>query len=192
MREAGYPDAFIVINGPQDGTEFPVMENTVKIGQGNACAINIALDRNVSPFHGIATAVGNGYRIRSTSGGTILVDGKRAGRLKSRVLQSGGILRVGYTDLQLECSLDGIARRSQGIKIPSDFVWAVKETGRGLMTVLGTLVGLVMKIPGFGLRHKMLSLVVLILMIRFVPGVYRTIYPLIERVQNVFLNLFNG
>ncbi|MFP6581760.1 MAG: FHA domain-containing protein [Candidatus Hydrogenedentota bacterium] len=192
MREAGYPDVFIVINGPQDGTEFPIMENTVKIGQGNSCAINIALDRNVLPFHGIATAVGNGYRIRSTSGGTFLVDGKRAGRLKSRVLQSGGIMRVGYTELQLDCSLDGISRRSKGIKIPSDFVWAVKEIGKGLRVVLGTLLGFIIKVPGFALRHKILSLVALLLVIRFVPGLYRIVYPLIKGVQTSFLNLFSG
>ena len=52
------PDAFIVVNGPQDGTEFPIMRAPFNIGQDSTCAVNVRLDGAVRGFHATASQVG--------------------------------------------------------------------------------------------------------------------------------------
>ena len=83
MRPAGSPDVFIVLNGPQDGNEFPVGAPKIQIGQDNSCMVNLQLDQNVRPIHAIAMATGKGYSIRASTDSHVTVDGKRAGRFKS-------------------------------------------------------------------------------------------------------------
>lgn len=129
MKPAGTCDSFTAINGPEDGTEFAIAQREVIIGNDSVCAVNVRLDSSVQNSHARATATSDGYRIRSIAGHAVYVNGKRASVVRSRVARNGDILRVGNTDLVLECSVDGIASRSRGMKLEHDITWAVRRAG---------------------------------------------------------------
>ena len=191
MRTAGSPDAFIVINGPQDGAEFPIVDREVKIGQEHECAVRIQLDRNVQPLHAIATATGDGYRIRAASGTLLKVDGKSVGRLRSRLLKAGEVLTVGYTDLVLEIAPDGMARRSKGVKMPSDMTWAVRGMFKGLFGMTDKLGRFLMTIPKFMWRHKFLTIIGILIASQYIPGLNQIVSPIIDRIRSFISQLTN-
>lgn len=185
MRKAGFPDAFVIINGPQDGTEFPIVEREVLIGSSSQCTVNVVLDRNVLPEHGIATAMAGGYCIRSTSASEIEVNGQRAGRLKSRMIRPGEILRVGYTELQLECSADGMARRSAGVKMPGDLVWFLKDCGRVLAKVGRRIAWMSRGFLRLVWAHKIVTVITLVAAYFIVPGFDSTIHAAWAWLRNL-------
>tara|TARA_R110001592_G_scaffold138144_2_gene356734 strand:- start:615 stop:1202 length:588 start_codon:yes stop_codon:yes gene_type:complete len=127
------PDMLEVINGPEDGTEFPISRAPVIVGMDLGCDVNIRLDEAIELFHARLTVVSDGYRVRKIRGGRLSVNGKRAGVLRSRILREGEILEVGNTEFYLRCAPDGLARRSRGIPSESDAFWML-QTGikRGL------------------------------------------------------------
>lgn len=123
------PDMLEIINGPEDGTEFPINRAPVIVGRDPGCAVNVRLDETVQPLHARLTAVGDGYRVRKVRSGYLSVNGKPAGMIRSRILREGGILQVGNTELSLCCAPDGLARRSRGLPTENDFVWFVRIVG---------------------------------------------------------------
>lgn len=131
MRNPEYPDCFVVVNGPEDGTEFPIVRAPFYIGRDGSCAVNIRLDDTVRDFHVSVSTVSDGYRIRRNDDGPVFVDGKRAGMFRSKIVKSGGQLKVGETLLCLECAPDGLASRSHGVVTQSDLGWAISQTFRG-------------------------------------------------------------
>jgi type III secretion system (T3SS) inner membrane Yop/YscD-like protein len=139
MAHAG-PDLFVVINGPEDGTEFPVVRAPVQIGSGSTCAVNLRLDETIEPFHALATAVAGGYRVVRTGERRVSVNGKRVGRFFARILRPGDVLRVGGTELAVECAGDGLASRTSGLPNVSGVSWALgqvaRDAVRGLSRVL--------------------------------------------------------
>lgn len=191
MRTAGSPDALIVINGPQDGTEFPLVDSELKIGQEPECAVKIPLDRNVQPVHAVATAAGEGYRIRAASGGALKVDGKSVGRFKSRLLKAGDVLTVGYTELVLEVAPDGMARRAKGIKVPSDIGWAFRGGFKGLFKLSDKFGRFLISIPKWMWRHKFLSIVGIVIAVQFVPGLNQLVNPIINQIRSIISGLLN-
>ncbi len=131
-----YSDQFQIINGPEDGTEFPITRTPLDIGSDAACAVHIRLDQKVNYYHARVTVVSDGYRIRRLAKGPVFVNGKRAGVVRSRVIRSGGVLRVGSTALMLQCAPEGRARRSHGLSSESDYAWAARFVYRGVGGVL--------------------------------------------------------
>lgn len=186
MRSAGSPDVLLIINGPQDGTEFPIVGQEVRIGQSHECAVDIQLDRNVSGFHGVATATGDGYKIRSASGSPLIVAGKRVGRMNSRLLKPGEVMRVGYTDMLLECSPDGMSRRSKGIKVPTDFGWAIKGVVGGRVPVLDKLGRFISMIPRFAWHNKFLTIILAVMAMKFIPRVDKIVMDIIAQIRAQF------
>jgi len=130
VRSPGYPDGFHVLNGPEDGTFFPVVRVPMYVGSDPGCAVRISLDDSVSARHALVTVVSDGYRVRRLDTEPVYVDGKRAGMLRSRIVRTGGQIQVGQTLLCLECAEDGLARRSRGIVSESDLGWLVRLTLR--------------------------------------------------------------
>lgn len=124
------PDMLEIINGPEDGTEFPINRAPVIVGSDQGCAVNVRLDENVQRFHARLTAVGDGYRVRRIRGGALTVNGKAAGVIRSRVLRHGGVLCVGRTELYLRCAPDGLAKRSRGLPTENDLAWLIRVLGR--------------------------------------------------------------
>ena len=133
-------DCFVVINGPQDGAEFPIVRAPFYIGQDPGCAVRIRLDTAVRPFHAAVSVVSEGYRVRKTNSGPVFVNGNRTGALRSRIVRSGGTVQVGNTLLAFESAPGGLASRSRGIVTESDFVWAVRRAVLFLVSLLSTFV----------------------------------------------------
>lgn len=123
MRHA---DAFIVINGPEDGAEFPVARAPLEIGSDAACAVRLGLDDAIAPRHARATVEATGYRVRAAGPAPVYVDGKRAGLVRSRIAGNGSFIQVGNTTLAVACACDGLASRSRGLAPAGDFVWALR------------------------------------------------------------------
>jgi hypothetical protein len=169
MRPAGYPDCLIVVNGPEDGAEFPVVRAPFHIGRDSACGANLRLDIAVRPFHALVSVVSDGYRVRRTERAPVYVDGKRAGMIRSRLLRSGGTLQVGDTQLVLECAPDGLASRSHGLVHESDLAWFLRFAGRKALRIFTALLSLVMAIGGRILGSRMAIIAILVLMYFFVP-----------------------
>jgi len=65
LGETGYPDTFEVIDGPGDGTEYPITRTPVDIGSDPECAVLVQCDPRVHQFHARVTVVSEGYRIRT-------------------------------------------------------------------------------------------------------------------------------
>ncbi len=126
MRPAGFPDRLTVINGPEDGVEFPINRSPFNVGQDGQCAVCLQLDSAVTSVHAKLSASGDGYEVRSVNGGAVYVDGKKAGMIRSRALRPRGVLRVGCTELILECAPDGLFSRSKGIVARNDALWALR------------------------------------------------------------------
>lgn len=141
MRPAGQPDVLVVVNGPEDGAEFPVVRAPFSIGSDFSSAVNLRLDSAVRDFNALVTVVSEGYRVRRTDRSPVYVDGRRAGMFRSRIVRSGGTIQVGHTLLLLECSSDGLASRSRGIVSEGDFGWAMQHglvaLFRGTVRLLG-------------------------------------------------------
>lgn len=130
MRAPGQADSFVIINGPEDGTEFPVVRAPFHIGSDSTCPVQIRLDMNVEELHALVTVVSDGYRVRRTSRSPVFVNGKRTGSLLSRIVRNGGTVQIGNTLLAVDCSPDGLARRSRGIVYESDLGWAIQAGAR--------------------------------------------------------------
>jgi len=148
MRSGSYPDRFVIVNGPEDGTEFSIVRSPFHIGSDPACTVNVRLDAGVHGRHALVTAVSDGYRIRSLEAGPVYVDGRRAGAIRSRIARAGSLVQIGQTLLHVDCVADGLASRSRGIITENDVVWAVRQavTGgyraiRGVLRFAGLLFG---------------------------------------------------
>ena len=188
MRASGEPDAFVVVNGPEDGAEFPVVRAPFHIGFDPSCAVNIRLDTAVRGFGALVTAVSDGYRIRRTDRSPVYVNGKRAGAFRSRIVRSGGSIQIGHTLLCLECSADGLARRSHGIVSESDFGWAVQRVLVGIFRAGVRLFGGVLRIVGRILTSWLAMAAIVFLLYEFWPAfhgivssLFRTVYYTVMR-----------
>jgi len=126
MPREGHPDHFEVVNGPEDGTQFPVTRTPLDIGSDAGCAVHLQFDRNVKRFQARVTVVSDGYRIRRKMSAPTYVDGKRVGAVRSRIARSGSIVQVGGTQIAVQCSPDGLARRRHGLPTESDASWALR------------------------------------------------------------------
>lgn len=189
MREAGSPDCFIVVNGPEDGTEFHIGRSPFLIGQEPQCAVHLRLDNSVLGDHATATAVADGYRIRAIAGAKVQVNGKRAGTVRSRVARPGDYIRVGHTELVLECAPDGLASRSRGIITENDFVWALKAFLGIALESIGALSMFLLQVPLRLFRSwKAFALPALIAAYFFVPQfrdvVWRVLGPIVGTMRN--------
>ena len=136
MPRAGHPDHFEVVNGPEDGTQFPVTRTPLEIGSDAGCAVHLQFDRNVKRFQARVTVVSDGYRIRRKMSAATYVDGKRVGPIRSRIARSGSIVQVGDTQIAIQCSPDGLARRSHGLPTENDISWALRILFRFLFKAL--------------------------------------------------------
>lgn len=123
------PDMLEIINGPEDGTEFPISRAPIIVGMDNTCDVSVHLDEDIESFHARLSAVSDGYRVRKIRGGRLTINGKRAGLFRSRILREGDVLEVGNTEFSLQCAPDGLAKRSRGLTGENDFVWFLRSMG---------------------------------------------------------------
>jgi hypothetical protein len=167
---AGLYDEFEIINGPEDGSLFPLVRVPAYLGAGADCAVQIATDPAVLPRHVCITAASSGFRLRLVEGGGVMVNGRRAGRLFSRIAREGDVVRVGNTYLVLRTSPEGLARRSMGLAPDSDFLFALGKVGRMVRLLLRGVFRSVR-----GVFRNVISMIITVLVIAvllsfFVPG----------------------
>ena len=166
MSAQSAPDRLEVVNGPEDGTEFPIARAPFDIGADPGCAVSLRLDRNVRHYHARATVVSDGYRIRRLGPGPVYVNGRRAGVVRSRVIRTGDLVQVGGTQLSLQCAPGGLASRSHGLPTESDIGWALRLLVRGAVrTLRGGLRSLRSLFGGFFWPAVAIGVVVLVLAI---------------------------
>jgi len=170
MTPANYPDCFYIINGPEDGTVFPIVRSPFQMGREPACAVNVRLDEAVQPVHARVTVVSEGYRIRRTNTAPVTVNGKRAGAWRSRMIRPGDIVQVGHTQLTLQCAPQGLANRSHGIVTESDVAWAARRAGQGLLKLGKWLLKLPLRLGGRILGHWISVLALLGVLYWLWPG----------------------
>lgn len=143
-----YADVFEVINGPEDGMEFPISRTPVDIGRDPGCGIHVGFDPDLKPFHARVTVVSEGYRIRRLAGSPVYVNGKRVGMIRSRIVRHGGFLLVGNTELAVRCVADGLASRSMGLPSESDIGWLLRILARGAARTLWWMMRLLRALTG--------------------------------------------
>lgn len=191
MTQLGLPDTLIIVNGPEDGADFSVSRSPILIGSDPACAVIIRLDSTVQGQHALAHAVAEGYRVRSTAGAPVYVDGKRAGRVRSRLLRPGGLLRVGYTDLILECSEGGLASRSKGLAVEHDLAWALRRSIAKVGSLAASAARFVVSIPRRILRLGALPLMIGAALLFYVfPGLRSFLYGFYFFIYDIILGIF--
>lgn len=144
-------DYFEVLGGPEDGTIYPITRTPIDVGRDPNCAIHLRFDKYLDSSHARVTSVSEGYRVRALGPGNVLVDGKRAGFIHSRIVRHGGIIRAGDSELILLTSPDGLAGRSSGLPLESDFAWAMRVgIRRGAQSVRGALRLIIAATRNFG------------------------------------------
>ena len=168
-------DMLTVINGPEDGAEFSIVRAPFTIGSADSCFVNIRLDSEVSGIRAEGNAVEDGYSIRSMSKAPVYVNGKKAGRFHSKVLRAGQLLKVGATELVLECAQGGLASRSKGIKPRGDSARFAKSLfsggfARGAMLLTRAYAYIRRFMWGVLKRWKFTIIAALVLGFFFVPG----------------------
>ncbi|PCJ56053.1 MAG: hypothetical protein COA73_12955 [Candidatus Hydrogenedentota bacterium] len=191
MRAAGMPDALIAVNGPQDGTEFALTGRLVHMGRDAACAVNLALDNAILGVHAELSPAAGGYRVRSLCGKPVYIDGKRAGKVKSRIAKSGSLMRIGHTELILECAADGPASRSLGITLENDFIWALRNIARSTVTGIATITRALTRRPLNTIRrHPVLTATIAIaLAVRFIPFVRGYAYQIVDILKSALAGM---
>jgi len=132
-------DAFVVVNGPEDGAEFPVTKGQVVFGSEPGCTVSVRLDETVAATHARATVVSDGYLIRASGPSAVYVNGRRAGLVFSRIVRHGGRVQLGGTMLVCRCAPEGLACRSRGIRHANDLAWALRKVSGGFAWLLGRL-----------------------------------------------------
>jgi hypothetical protein len=124
-------DAFVVVNGPEDGAEFPVTKGRVDFGRAPACTVSVRLDETIADLHARATVVSEGYLIRASGPSPVYVNGRRAGLVFSRIVRHGEVVQLGGTLLVCRCAPEGLACRSRGIRHANDLAWALRQLTDG-------------------------------------------------------------
>ncbi len=172
MRAAGQPDAFVVINGPEDGAEHTVVRAPFHAGCDETCNLLLRLDKSIARHHALITVVSQGYRIRSLGSAPVRVDGKRASMFRSRIVRNGGILTLGHTQLALDCAPDGLAHRSQGIVSESDFGYVAQQAVRYGFLGLRQMARIAISLFGRIVSSWLAIFAVLFIIYFFVPTVH--------------------
>jgi hypothetical protein len=189
-------DCFIVVNGPEDGSEFAVVRSPFYIGADPACSVHLRLDQTVDEAHALVSVVSDGYRVRRLGSGFVAVNGKPAGYFRSRVLRAGGALQVGNTLIALRAGAEGLARRSRGVMTQNDAVWALRQMAGGSYRGFRGALRFLLRTAGRLLGSWMGIFAILILLYVFVDpfrgwlnGVIRAVY---SRLLGSFLGALGG
>ncbi len=187
MKAAGLPDTLTVVNGPEDGTEFALTHREFLIGSDNDCSVNLRLDTAIEAVHGRVSAVADGYRVRSAGETPVYVNGKRTSIVRSQIARAGDILRVGRTELVLECSADGLASRNRGVTLENDFTWAVRRAA----VRAGRIARLATRLSFRGgralFKGRLLTLLIGACVLYWVvPGVRYWVWDILRRLDSIF------
>lgn len=116
-------DQLVVINGPLDGADYPIVRYATQIGGNGMCDIVVQHDAKAENTIARTVPVRRGYRIRRTGKGRVLVEGKGVGKWRSRTLRQRGVLQIGQTMLVLKLGEGGLSARRMGSLLETDPAW---------------------------------------------------------------------
>lgn len=180
-----YHDTLTVTNGPEDGARFVLTESPILIGRDSQCIVNLQLDVTVQPEHARATADKGGFRVRRLTVSPVYVNGKRVGHIRSSKLESGGIIRVGYTELALSCAPNGLAARAKSRITDTDAAWALRTIG-SLFTGFSKQILRGGRVAGrYVVQHWFLTLAVIVVVIMLQPDLRATALGVLRRLREV-------
>jgi hypothetical protein len=161
MKEKVFYDKLTVSKGPEDGMSFTITSTPVLIGRDPACLVNLQFDVTLQPEHARISLGRGGYRVRRVTAAPVYVDGARAGHIRSRRLDNGKVLRVGYTDLVLSCAEGGHAATGAPSWNESDAAWAFRAIFGSLRRLAGAAFIALKYVLRFMREHWVWSLVLL-------------------------------
>lgn len=186
MKIADFHDTLTVRKGPEDGSEFAITSSPVYIGTDSTCLVQIQFDVTVRPIHARASASRNGYVIRSAEGAPVYVNGRQAGIVRSRRLRPGEVVKVGHTELVLQCATDGLTASASGSWTESDLRWAARSFTMKLLSIVRLVKSLARKILKFALaKWKIAAIVILILAYALIAPLRAFIYEKFNYVRDV-------
>ncbi|MBX7257415.1 MAG: FHA domain-containing protein [Candidatus Hydrogenedentes bacterium] len=191
MRAAGQADCITIVNGPEDGTEFPIVRAPFYIGESTTCAVQIRLDSQACARHALVTVVSDGYRVRRMDRQPVYVNGKPAGLFRSRIVRNGGTVQIGHTLLCVECSSDGLASRSHGIVSEGDVGWAIQQGAKWLWSSLKSGFNLLLTLLGRIVTSWLAVLSILFLMYVFWPWFRFNLQGLIIQIYSAIVTSFS-
>lgn len=120
MANKSHFDRIIVVNGPEDGTEFPIVRSPFTAGSDMSCAVHLSLDAKIMGQHAEFSVAPNCYSVRTLNvGSPAYINDKSAGAIRVRTAKDGDIIRMGNTLFRLDCVPEGLAARSEGVAIPT-------------------------------------------------------------------------
>ena len=191
MRAPGQADCITIVNGPEDGTEFPIVRAPFYVGESSVCAVQIRLDGAACARHALVTVVGDGYRVRRVDRQPVHVNGKPAGVFRSRIVRNGGTVQIGHTLLCVECSPDGLASRSHGIVSESDLGWAAQQAGKWLWDSVKSGVNLLFTLLGRIVTSWLAILSIIFLLYLFWPWFRFNVQFLFYRIYHAIVASFS-
>lgn len=183
MRAPGQPDAFVVVNGPEDGSEHAIVRAPFQIGSDDSCSVTIRLDKGVEPRHALITSVAKGYRVRRLTAAPVYVEAKRTGMMRSRIVRDGGTIQIGHTLLTLDCAPDGLAYRCQGMVSESDLAWVAERAASGGFRLIRRALNLLVSLFGRIITSWVAVVAVCVVL-------YLTVNPFYYGVNSVFSWVF--
>ena len=192
MTDIGIPDSLSIVNGPEDGSTFAILRSPFTIGRDSTCAVHVLLDTAVQLEHARLAVVSDGYRVRSVAGAPVFVGGKRAGVVRSRILTSGKILRIGNTELVLQCASGGLASRSRGIAAENDIVWLFRRSAARMRVRLWLLSRWLLALPRVLLSRGKLALMgVFVVCFVLFPGFRTAVWGLFFRIRSAVFTIID-
>lgn len=146
-------DTLTVTKGPEDGVSFSLTSSPLALGRDPTCEVGLRLDITVQPFHARVSLAKGGYRVRRLTGAPVYVEGRGCGKLRSRVLRAGQVVKVGYSEMLLTCSPEGLVATRGSHWMESDFVWTLRILGRYVPRILSWILGRLWSVVRAAARH---------------------------------------
>jgi len=94
--------------------------------------------------------------------------------LRSRICRHGGIVQVGQTQLAVQLAEGGLASRSYGMPLESDFGWAVRLLFKGALGTLRRAFRTLRDLAGGGMRLLIPLALLGGVALLFLPGLRET------------------
>lgn len=181
MTVSAHSDCIVVVNGPEDGTEFPVVRSPLTIGSDPSCCVHVRLDPEVREHHADLGVVADGYRIRAAGAASVYVNDRRSGTFRSCIARNGDLIRIGNTLLRIKCAPDGLAGRSRGVVTETDLARAFKSGFGGILHAVGAFLKTVLGVV-VSRRGKMLPVLGLVILLMIVwPGFRHAVFSFFHR-----------
>lgn len=199
--DLSFPDNLVVINGPEDGMTHSIVESRFTVGRSRDCTAVVRLDDGVAEQAAEGVRSGDEYLVRALGSSRIQINGRRVGSVRTRVLRDGDVIRVGSTELVLQCAHSGEGApgqaRAHGAGLSAQLGFRIRGAAQTLLRTLGGFsrgVGFVFK-RLFRIRNARMLLfvfVALAALYALVPPARPLFAPIVRLLGAVFAPITEG